>query len=96
MRTLLALASLFAASPAFAQTPLLPDGPAKHTIETACATCHALSRVTGAGHTQADWEAVVNKMINAGAQVSPADVPAMVDYLAKNFPPKSLPVLPNP
>jgi len=91
MRILLVLAGLFAVSPALAQTVSLPDGSAKPMVETACATCHALTRVTGAGHSPADWDAVVRKMVNAGAQVPPDQILAIVDYLAKNFPPKTLP-----
>ena len=92
MRKLLALAGLFAVSPACAQS--LPEGPGKSVVETACATCHALTRVTRTGHSPADWEAVVKKMIDAGAQVPPDQVAAVTDYLTKNFPPKSLPQLP--
>ena len=91
MRILLVLAGLFAISPALAQTASLPDGPAKQAVETACATCHALTRVTGAGHSPEDWANVVQKMVNAGAQVPSDQIPAIVDYLAKNFPPKTLP-----
>jgi hypothetical protein len=32
------------------------------------------------------WQAEVNKMINAfGAPIDPKDVPAIVDYLTKNY-----------
>src|SRR6185312_13256946 len=83
------LVGLLAVSPAFGQA--LPDGPAKQTIATACVACHALTRVTGAGHSRADWDTVVHMMVNAGAKVSADQVPVVVDYLAKNFPPKALP-----
>ncbi|HKX35485.1 MAG TPA: hypothetical protein VJM79_02310 [Rhizorhapis sp.] len=55
---------------------------------------HALTRVTGAGHSRADWDNVVHMMVNAGAQVPPDQVPVVIDYLAKNFPPKPLPSAP--
>jgi len=77
-------------SPAWGQARALPDGPAKHTVETACAACHALTRVTGAGHSRQDWESVVQKMVNAGAEVPPDQVSSVIDYLAENFPPKTL------
>jgi hypothetical protein len=95
MRKWLALAGLFAVSPDFSpawgQARLLPDGPAKHTVETACVSCHALTQVTGAGHSPEEWEIVVHRMVDAGAQVPPDQVSAVIDYLAKNFPPKTLP-----
>src|SRR5689334_2279668 len=88
----LVLAGLFLVSPVFAQSAaVLPDGPAKQTVETACVACHAITRVTGAGHSRADWDNVVHMMVNAGAQVPADQVPSVVDYLAKNFPPKALP-----
>jgi len=95
MRKWLVLAGLFAISPVFSpswgQARLLPDGPAKHIVEMACVTCHALGQVTGAGHSPEEWEIVVQKMINAGAQLPPDQIQAVIDYLAKNFPPKTLP-----
>jgi hypothetical protein len=85
----LAVAAMTAV-PAFGQATL-PVGPAKHLVETACSACHALARVTGAGHSRPDWDLVVQRMINAGAQVPADQVPLVVDYLARNFPPKELP-----
>jgi virginiamycin B lyase len=80
-------AVLFAGPSALAQTAL-PDGPGKITVQNACAACHELSRVTGAGHSRADWENVLHMMVNAGAKVPPDQFPVVVDYLAKNFPPR--------
>ena len=76
--------------PAFSQATL-PVGPAKHLVETACSACHALTRVTGAGHSRPDWDLVVHRMLNAGAEVPADQVSLVVDYLAKNFPPRTLP-----
>jgi competence protein ComEA len=81
---------LIMALPAFGQATL-PVGPAKHLVETACSKCHALTRVTGAGHSRPDWDVVVHRMINAGAEVPADQVPPVIDYLARNFPPKTLP-----
>ena len=45
-------AFLFASIPARAQNHqrLLPDGPGKETVQSACTSCHELSMVTNAGH----------------------------------------------
>jgi virginiamycin B lyase len=86
-------AFLFAAPSAPAQTMLpatLPDGPGKNTVQTACAACHALSRVTNAGHSHAEWDTVLHMMVNAGAKVPADQFPVVVDYLAKNFPAKTV------
>jgi len=84
---------LLLASAALAQsTPvLLPEGSGKATVEQACAACHALTNITNAGHSRADWETVLHMMVNNGAQVPPGQFPVVLDYLAKNFPPKKLP-----
>jgi hypothetical protein len=95
MRKWLVLAGVFAVSPAFSpawgQARELPDGPAKHIVEITCVACHALAQVTGAGHSPQEWEIVVHRMINAGAQMPPDQIPVVIDYLAKSFPPKTLP-----
>ena len=96
MRKSLVLAPFFSIPllvilPVIAQTAALPEGPAKQTVENACATCHALTRVTGAGHSRSEWDTVVHMMVNAGAKVPSDQVPVVIDYLAKNFPPKTLP-----
>ena len=80
---------LLSATPSFAQQ--LPDGPEKSTIQTTCAACHALTMITRSGHTRPEWDTVVHMMINVGAQVPPGQLSSIVDYLAKNFPPKALP-----
>jgi len=85
-----ALAILVGAMPASAQ-PVLPDGPGKIAVENACQACHALSNVTNAGHTPKDWDTVVHMMVNAGAKLTPDQVPVVVNYLAAHFPPRALP-----
>ncbi|HUO93208.1 MAG TPA: hypothetical protein VMU22_09815 [Rhizomicrobium sp.] len=82
-------ALFFAASSALAQT--LPDGAAKDTVASTCSSCHALTMITRSGHTRAEWDTVVHMMMNAGAQVPADRITTIVDYLAKNFPPKALP-----
>ncbi|HEY1877076.1 MAG TPA: hypothetical protein VGG66_06375, partial [Rhizomicrobium sp.] len=62
---LLSAALIFAAAPVFAQA-MLPDGPGKETVAGACGSCHALTNVTNAGHSRADWDTVVHMMVNVG------------------------------
>ena len=92
---LLAGSFLIATLPASAQTmvsqAMLPDGPGKNAVAGACANCHALTNITNAGHSRADWDTVVHMMVNAGAKLPPDQFATVVDYLAKNFPPKQLP-----
>ena len=85
-----ALAVLLGAMPAAAQ-PVLPDGPGKAVVESACQACHALTNITNAGHTPKDWDTVVHMMVNAGAKLAPNQVPVVVKYLAAHFPAKAMP-----
>jgi virginiamycin B lyase len=78
-------------SAVFAQQKSLPAGNAKAIVETACTTCHALSLITGAGHTPADWKLLVERMVAAGADVPKNQTALVTDYLAKSFPEGNVP-----
>ncbi|MBI3935027.1 MAG: cytochrome C [Acidobacteria bacterium] len=72
------------------QVPVpLPEGPAKAIIEKSCIQCHALTRVTNAGHSRAEWQGHIDMMVTSGAELSADQIPAVVDYLAANFPDRS-------
>jgi cytochrome c oxidase cbb3-type subunit III len=64
----------------------LPDAPGKATYQRACGTCHAAELVLGRTMNRDQWGAVVADMISKGAKISDADLPAIVDYLARSFP----------
>ena len=77
----------------------LPAGEAKAIVETACTTCHALSLITGAGHTPVDWKLLVERMVSAGADVPKNQMAMVTDYLAKSFPEGNVPkavIIPGP
>jgi virginiamycin B lyase len=75
-----------------AQTqPPLPEGAGKETVQRACASCHALSAVTNAGHNREEWTSVLHMMVTAGAPVPKDQIPTVTDYLAKNFPERPAP-----
>jgi virginiamycin B lyase len=67
----------------------LPEGNGKEIIEKHCVQCHELRRITGAGHSREDWKNVLDMMITLGTPVPKDQVPALIDYLAKNFPDRS-------
>ena len=69
----------------------LPEGTGKDVVEGACKTCHSLGQIANAGHSREDWQTVVAQMRNAGAKVPEDQVPAIIDYLAKNLPEKPAP-----
>jgi competence ComEA-like helix-hairpin-helix protein len=71
------------AAPASAQN--LPDGPGKQTFETVCAQCHDLDLATPLKLTRTQWKAKVESMAAKGATATPAELEAIVNYLAQHF-----------
>lgn len=92
----LALASilLLSAAPLHAQQkPVnLPDGPGKEAVQNYCSGCHGLARVAASGYPQAYWHTTVRMMMNFGVPIPQDQVIPVIDYLAKNFPEKPMPV----
>jgi hypothetical protein len=62
-----------------------PAGPGQAEVNAACAPCHAITVVTGARKSAAEWAGTVDAMITRGAPVADADYDVIVDYLARNF-----------
>lgn len=68
----------------------LPDAPGKDTVQRVCgATCHGPEIVAGKGYSRDNWAAVVNGMISRGAKASATEFGEIVDFLAKNLPPRT-------
>jgi hypothetical protein len=64
-----------------------PPGPMQEKVKAACTTCHAAAQVTKQHKSKAEWSKVLDKMVGYGAEVSDADRPAVLKYLASNFGP---------
>lgn len=99
-RTVVA-AMAFSTLPALAQQKpvVFPEGPGKKTVETYCGTCHGLDRVANAGYTQAYWHTTIRMMMNFGTPIPQDEVLPLIDYLAKHYPEKPMPlarVIPGP
>ena len=56
-------------------------------MQQRCSVCHSLSRVTSIQKTAAQWQTTVNRMINNGAQLTPAEEQTLVTYLAQTYHP---------
>jgi cytochrome c5 len=52
-------------------------------VNTACTTCHDTRAVDTQALDEAAWTSEVKAMIEKGAQVKAADLPAVVDYLTR-------------
>jgi virginiamycin B lyase len=87
---LLAAALLFPAGSAFAQNEF-PEGNGKKLVESACAACHELARVSGAGYTEEEWRNNISMMVNVGAPLAKDQIDTVVHYLATSFPAKPKP-----
>ncbi len=70
----------------------LPDGPGKEAVAKYCSDCHGLGRVVASGYPQAYWHTTMRMMMNFGVLIPQDQVIPMIDYLAKNFPEKPMPV----
>ncbi len=57
----------------------------KQLLETACVSCHDLTRVQTKNLAQSDWRLIVNRMKDRGAELSDEDASALTDYLAKTY-----------
>jgi cytochrome c1 len=52
-----------------------------------CLSCHDLRPIQTAALDKAGWTMVLDSMIEKGAEVKPADKPALVDFLTRNHGP---------
>jgi hypothetical protein len=71
--------------PARAQS--LSAGEGKEALQRVCTACHGLEFTVGSKRSRVDWQAVVNNMIEAGADRADAEMKQIVNYLATNFGP---------
>ncbi|MCW5622979.1 MAG: cytochrome c [Burkholderiales bacterium] len=66
----------------------LRDGTGRSVVEASCSMCHSLDYIpmNSPFLDRKGWEASVTKMIKImGAPIRAEDVPAIVDYLNKNY-----------
>lgn len=77
-------------TPPPAAAPVSPDfapDPEKAFAQRACTACHVAAQVTAQRRSRAEWAATVEKMVGYGAQVPDSKFDALVDYLARHYPP---------
>jgi mono/diheme cytochrome c family protein len=65
--------------------PLTPDGAV--LLNDRCTICHSLDRVTSLKNSADQWTRIVSRMIQNGAQLTPAEQKILVNYLAKTYGP---------
>src|SRR5277367_5864658 len=68
-----------------ADPPKLPDGPGKATFEKVCGNCHGTEVAVSRRETKDGWNAIIDDMIQRGAEGSDDDFGKVSDYLSANF-----------
>jgi cytochrome c5 len=63
----------------------LPSGAGKELVETRCAVCHTLERVTIVKRDKRAWETIVANMYDRWGQSAPDEVQAISNYLVAQF-----------
>src|SRR5215831_13705730 len=64
-----------------------PDGAGKDATMQLCGTCHKPDVIQEHRQSRDDWKVSIQKMISAGAEGSPEQFTAVLDYVSKNFAP---------
>ena len=63
----------------------LPGGAGKELVETRCAVCHDLERVTIVKRQKRDWETIVGNMYERWGTSAPDEVRTITSYLVTQF-----------
>jgi cytochrome c5 len=85
---LAALATVAIAAPSRAQDANpLPPGDGRDLVAVACSQCHYLGTIAKIRDGAAGWRTYVSNMVLRGAQLTPAEVDKVVNYLALNLGP---------
>ena len=79
--------AFLAAAPVLADGPndALPEAPAKAVLIKACTGCHEATIIAVKPRSAAEWDDIIGKMMDRGAQLTEADQDQVLDYLSKNF-----------
>src|ERR1035438_10584436 len=88
MKLTLTVALLVAASAPAADekdAARLPEGPGKEIAGRICLECHDSGNFRKARLTSDEWADEGSDMVERGAKGTPAEIDAVVAYLAKNF-----------
>jgi competence protein ComEA len=67
----------------------LPEGAGKAEVVKLCLECHPPGNFRKTRHDKDEWTDSVADMVERGAKGTPAELAAVVDYLALNFGPDS-------
>jgi glyoxylase-like metal-dependent hydrolase (beta-lactamase superfamily II) len=63
--------------------------PGRQILDVTCTACHNLNRVQTKNLPQGDWQAIIDRMKGKGAELSDDDTATLLEYLVKNYGPKT-------
>ena len=80
---------VISASPSHAQQNAnpLPPGDGREIVAVACSQCHYLGTIAKIRDGAVGWRTYVSNMVLRGAQLTPAEVDKVVNYLSTNLGP---------
>ena len=72
--------------PALAGAADLPAGPGRDLLRRACIGCHKTADFAAYRHTREEYQSIVYRMADRGAQATAKELDEIAAYLAHNFP----------
>jgi competence protein ComEA len=63
----------------------LPKGPGKETVESVCGVCHEVDTAIGTRRHAAEWQQMIDAMINRGAMGTDDEFKTVFEYLSRHF-----------
>jgi cytochrome c5 len=66
---------------------VFPAAPERDLVARACTACHAPELVIAKRHTPEEWDDIIAKMVDRGAQASDMEQQQILEYLVRFFGP---------
>lgn len=76
---------LLLAVPAWAQAPVLPEGPGHDETEKLCKQCHEVARSISLRQDRNGWQTTMGKMTAFGMKATEAEYALVLDFLSKHY-----------
>jgi cytochrome c5 len=80
-----AAATAAAPEPTSVSGSLLPEDPSRAVVIRTCGVCHPLELVVAQRRTQDQWDELIGRMMDRGAQASDQEQLQILEYLLKYF-----------
>jgi hypothetical protein len=68
---------------------MFPAAPERELLVRVCSSCHAPELVVSKRHTPEEWDAIIAKMVDRGAQATDEEQQRILTYLVRFFGPQT-------